>query len=474
MEVALLTPLLASLLPGARSWPPTLLLLWLLLLMYLPFNLVRLMSTLDWPRSRQRAILAVAVPLIYLFSLRALFYQPVSLLDFSWIGQFLGAVAESGNGEWQQNLAWFVLIVFLWWRGLRLIGKSFSIHSAGRRLRVGGLLLAPFIILISIDRVPWSIVPFILIFFFASLTAVALARVEEIEKQQSGRSVSLNPKWLVSVGFAALLLILAAAFVTLLISGQTMLTIFGWLDPLWRAAYTGGIVVVNTIFHLIEPILTLLSLFIEFLINLFRPMMAQLNEATAVPLENPLFSTPQATVIADVETGANNGFKAINILLMVAIVLAVTLALGRVYRKAEFAARESEFATKNSATPPTPQTGFGQKLRDRLGALRGWRTAASVRRIYQNMCRAAAVNGYPRAEAETPFEYLVTLAKAWPENQVDTRLVTDAYVMVRYGELPESAEALAEIRQAWKRLEASPPINTKKDPKRTMDLDPLN
>lgn len=474
MEVALLTPLLASLLPAVHSWPPELLLMWLLLLVYLPFNLVRLMSTLDWPRSRQRVILAVAVPLIYFFSLRALFYQPISLFDFSWIGQFFGTAAESGNAEWQQNLAWFVLIVFLWWRGLRLIGKSFSINNAGRRLRVGGLLLAPIIILVSMGHVPWSIVPFILIFFFASLTAVALSRVEEIEKQQSGHSVSLNPKWLFAVGLAAMLLILVTAFITFLVSGQTMLTIFGWFDPLWRAFYAGGIVVFNTIFHLLEPILTLLSLFIEFLVNLFKPMMAQLNQVTAVPIETALASTPQATAIVDVETGPNSGFKAINILLMIAIVLAVTLALGRVYRKAEFAASENNRATKSSTTKSTAKSGFGQRLRDRLGSLRGWRTAASVRRIYQNMCRAADVNGYPRAEAETPFEYLTTLAKAWPENQTDTRLVTEAYVMVRYGELPETAEALDAIRQAWKRLEALPPINAKKDQKRSLDLDPLN
>ena len=87
------------------------------------------------------------------------------------------------------------------------------------------------------------------------------------------------------------------------------------------------------------------------------------------------------------------------------------------------------------------------------------------------MCRAAAVNGYPRADAETPFEYLAALAKAWPENQADTHLVTEAYVMVRYGELPESAESLDEIRQAWKRIETVPPIDKRKAEQPTLDLD---
>ena len=468
MEVALLTPFLASVLPAAHSWPQGLLLLWLLLLIYLPFNLVRLMSTLDWPRSRQRLILATAVLLIYFFSLHALFYQPVSLFDWSWLGQFFGSIAASDDGEWRQNLGWFVLVVFLWWRGLRLVGKEFSIHSAGRRLRVGGLLIAPLVIGWTLNRLPWSVVPFILLFFLASLTAVTLSRVEEIEKAQSGRSVSLNPKWLIAVALAALLLIMTTAFITFITSGQTMLTLSGWLDPLWRALYAGSVVVFNTIFKLLEPLLNLLSWIIDLLVDLFTPMMAQLNEATPTPFENPLAVTPQATEAVEIKTGVNSGFKAINILLMVAIVLAVTLALGRVYRKAEFIARENEAATKTKVTKSTSRAGFGRRLLNRLGLLRGWRTAASIRRIYQNMCRAAAVNGYPRAGADTPFEYRAALSKAWPENQDDTRLITDAYVKVRYGELPESAAELDEIRQAWQRLEAAPPVDRAKSQQPTI------
>jgi len=474
MEVALLTPLVATLLPLSRNWPSGLLLIWLLLLMYLPFNLVRLLSTLDWPRSRQQLILAVTILLIYLLSLRALFFQPTSLFDFSWLGQLFGSIAEPENSLWQQSFGWFALVVFVWWRGLRLIGKEFSINSAGRRLRVGGLIIAPLIIGISVDRLPWSAVPFILLFFMTSLTAVALARVEEIEKQQSGLSASLNPKWLLSVSFAALLLILSAAFITFIISGETMLTIAGLFTPLWRALYAGGIVVFNTIFNLLEPVLNLLSLIIEFLIGLFTPMMEQLTEVTPAPVDSSMLPTSEATEIIEIEEGTNSGFKIINILLMIAIILAVTLALGRVYQKTEFTTRDSESAVKNSSKTAKSKNSLGHRLLKRLGALRGWRTAASIRRIYQNMCRAAAVNGYSRAEAETPFEYLTTLSKAWPENQADIRLITEAYVKVRYGELPESSEELDGLQEAWKRLQATPPIDENKAKKHKVDLDPLH
>ena len=473
MEVALLTPFVVIVLPLTRPWSSGLLLMWLLLLMYLPFNLVRLMSTLDWPRSRQQFILAVAILLIYLFTLRTLFFQPASLFDFRWIGQLFATIAEPENTVWLQSLGWFVLIVFVWWRGLRLIGKTFSINSAGRRLRVGALLIVPLIIALSINYLPWSIVPFILLFFFVSLTAVALARVEEIEKQQSGLSASINPKWLLSVGLAALLLIVAGAFSTFIVSGQTMLAIAKFLDPLQRALYAGSIVVFDTVFSLLEPILRLFSLVIEFLVGFLTPIMAKVLETPPSPIDYSIFPTPEATAIVAIEEGTKTGLKTINILLMIAIMLAVTLALGRVYRQAEFAARDSEAATKTTVNSSPPRLNFGQRLLDRLGLLYGWRTAASIRRIYQNMCRAAAINGYARAEAETPFEYLPTLSKAWPENQADTRLITETYVKIRYGELPESSEELEALRAAWKRLETTPPIDQKQAQKHKVDLDRL-
>ena len=75
-----------------------------------------------------------------------------------------------------------------------------------------------------------------------------------------------------------------------------------------------------------------------------------------------------------------------------------------------------------------------------------------IRRIYRDMCSMAGNSGYPRLESETPFEYLQTLRGAWPANTVETRLITEAYNRVRYGELPETQEEFDEIEEAWERL----------------------
>ena len=71
------------------------------------------------------------------------------------------------------------------------------------------------------------------------------------------------------------------------------------------------------------------------------------------------------------------------------------------------------------------------------------------------MCMAAAQKGYPRAEHETPYEYLATLAKAWPAQGAETTLITEAYNRAHYGELPENEAEMQQILDAWKRLSAA-------------------
>jgi hypothetical protein len=49
------------------------------------------------------------------------------------------------------------------------------------------------------------------------------------------------------------------------------------------------------------------------------------------------------------------------------------------------------------------------------------------------------------------------LARAWPAHRRETQLITRAYINIRYGELPETEGELAEIREAWRKLEENRP-----------------
>ena len=73
------------------------------------------------------------------------------------------------------------------------------------------------------------------------------------------------------------------------------------------------------------------------------------------------------------------------------------------------------------------------------------------------MSETAADHGYPRGHSETPYEYLATLSEAWPNYVVNSELITEAYIRVRYGEIPETKEEMDRITLAWGELRENPP-----------------
>jgi hypothetical protein len=99
---------------------------------------------------------------------------------------------------------------------------------------------------------------------------------------------------------------------------------------------------------------------------------------------------------------------------------------------------------------------------DRLGELAGlmsllgpgsrFLAAVSIRRIYVNLVRLATEAGYPRAKAQTPYEYLPILHRALPGSKEEVAVITEAYVNSHYGQVPDTREELQRIRDCWDRV----------------------
>lgn len=467
MDVAIITPIVLTLLPWARYWPPGTVLLWLWLLMLLPFNLSRLMGEIGLSAERQRTIMVFALLLTLFFTLQTLLYDATSLFDFSWTAEFLSHLGESGNLLWLRDLAIFLFSVFMWLRGIFLVGRKFEINRAGLRLRVGGLIIAPLVIWFSNGRLLWDTSSFLLLFFLSGLACIALVRAEEISNERVQASPILHPRWFSTVLAASLLIIFIAGTLTALITGDTGSSVFGWFSPLWAAISLGSTVIGITITYFAFPLLDLVFAILIPLLQLLRQI------GTAVvgfilwiislflgdPPPPPESAPPAAPTFAPTPGDLGLGDLSQNsdifaLLLMLAVVLLVSLTLTRLYKQAQLASQNGATITHDEEEEEdTP----GKKLLRRLGLWRGWRAAASIRRVYRQMCQAATAVGYPRSESETPYEYLKTLAKAWPENTADSRLITQAFVKIRYGELPETPEELEAILQAWQRLEQTKP-----------------
>lgn len=80
----------------------------------------------------------------------------------------------------------------------------------------------------------------------------------------------------------------------------------------------------------------------------------------------------------------------------------------------------------------------------------------TIRWAYARMERMGRKRGFPRPKAQTPYEYRTALKSAFPggENYIST--ITNAYVAIRYGELPENERELEAVRKALDALKTLP------------------
>jgi hypothetical protein len=212
--------------------------------------------------------------------------------------------------------------------------------------------------------------------------------------------------------------------------------------------------VIGVISYFSTPLIKVVEWILNFLIGLIGPFLREAMENIELITPEPVVDSQTAEEINEI-SGINSVLprQLISILTMTFIVLVVSLALSRPIRFLRPLSESDTELVNPLENLSGKRPSFGSRLLNRLGFLRRWQTAASIRRIYQDMCNLAGSSGYPRAESETPYEYLRTLKVAWPENPTQTKLITEAYNRVRYGEIPETAAELNEIEAAWKQLE---------------------
>jgi hypothetical protein len=428
--------------------------------------------------------MALTLFLIIIVTLPTLFHGGNDIFSFAWVSELIAAINDEGNNLWLRDVLLFGTIVLVWARGLQLARREYGINRAGLRLRVGGLILAPLIIWLANTTLLWDSSPYILLFFLAGLTAVALIRAEEIEKDQRGQALALNPRWLTAVLLASLLTIFTAGTLAIIISGESANSVIGWLAPVWNGLRLTGAVAFTTLFFLLVPLLELVDLFSNLLNQLLTAVGPWIQAKWAylgkilgkffmtqrTPLEqldgqgssNPLETRLIFEGIEGLGFQLSRNVQIIIVLLAIALILLVALLVSRLYRETKVAAQHGTFA-RGQGNDDLEDEGLLQRLLGRLGLLRDWQTAVSIRRIYRKMLRAADANGYPRLDAETPYEFLRTLAKVWPENRRETQLITTAYVKIRYGELPETEQELQEIKHAWRALEQTRPVEAVND-----------
>jgi hypothetical protein len=348
-----------------------------------------------------------------------------------------------------------VWVLFLWRRGVQFGNAYLTLVRASFGLRLGILSILVIAVIGSAElrNDMLAVVPF---FFLFGLYGASLARADSLNLDASGRQSPFGRGWMLA-------LLMVSTFVTFggyLLAHWLSGTEIGYLQ---RTLGIIGEGVLTVFFLLLSPILLALQVIYdiarakmpdEFVTPLTsRRDASNSNGGTSVPWLADLF-----VVLGDV--------------LVVALVISVILILlAFIWFLLVARGRRQEYEDEERETLGAGEVigGFRRSLRDSwrrladtLGLLRqfggghGLLAALTIRRMYARMEKLASARGYPRTPSETPYEFYQQLHHAFPGQGQAVQCITEAYVAVRYGNIPEDRSELAKVRLAWHLLRDSP------------------
>ncbi len=449
--VSVYAPLLVPPLQGVPLHTFILLLwAWILLNALLGHRL--LFSTLD--NRRLYAVLMAVPALTYILLARLLLFPRTPLLALHWLGPTLLRPLYLIHPGPELGLLLFVLLV--WWRGLGVVQMPGSLASVALRFRgqILGLVLG--IILLSTQHLG-DPVPSVWAFFLGSLMSLALVRVEAVGDLAGKAGQTFDRAWVgITLGMTAFIVGvggLLARVITLENAARAYPYVRPALQLLARVLFLLVAVIGFVIGRVVLYLIRLLFGETKIEINV-----SPLNVPQAPPPKRPSpvhWNTPWLKWLAahaELVVGA-----LILFLILAFIVVGVRREVKRLAR-----VREEE-ASVGSMGEMAADVGQGMRslwgrLRDAWHLLRHYGPGAtflaalSVHNIYVNLLRLSAQQGVTRREAETPYEHLQRLERAFPHLQGEMTAIVDAFVAAHYGDLAVDEDALDALRRAWERI----------------------
>jgi hypothetical protein len=367
------------------------------------------------------------------------------------------------------SLAILLSVTWLCWRGLRLANLPLSVREAALGFHVGVVVLS-LVALVSPAR---YVTAFVSTFFFSQLLAIALTRVETVSCVSGGRRLPSSGWWITALIGSTGVVILIAGAVSAFVLGLPPDQLLFWIAP-FIALITLPLLLLSLPFMgLIERIArTFLAAFVS-LVNALTTLVQQLQAL----MGQRLSFKPPALVVAVLRV-SGYVIGVLIILLALAVVASVVQMAGK--RRVQ-AAGEGGEQHESIWSGHELWRKLHARLVNRLAQLRnlagildrfgtgGLFAALTIRRIYAQTVRLAASRGYPRPAARTPYEHLAALRQAFPGCDSDVFQLTEAYVAVHYGELPERADALLEIRAAFERIKAQTQVTQKPGPRSSIE-----
>ncbi len=433
-----------------------LVLMGMLALVYL---LNRLMGFIDTSPIIHRSVLLLALLANVFIGLKMLLYtrEAVSL------GEILNRPLRTFQDMTDFIPAEFVVMVFVLlvsWRGIVYSDHQVGSVNALYSFRIGIIMFVLYGILPPYnDGSPFLA---LYIFLFFSLLAMTTARISVLAQLRGGQSVRVSRHWIAGimlvivgmVGFTALLVSFSQDRIFNLLS--TLLTWLVYLVVLLFSPlvflflqffiWLFGSIRIGEIFEGFMQLMKNLETLLNDMMNIMSGWLSQFNFEKAAAFFEYLARLKPLYLWG----------------ILGLLVAAILLGLRRyIFRGDSLDGHEMQTEGIDEdllqLLRSTLRRGL-DKLADnlddilRLRRARRLLAAARIRRIYAMLLGLNARLDNPRPTSRTPLEFLPQMEQVFPALSKELTIITDTYLLVRYGEAPESAEDLDQVETAWKRV----------------------
>ncbi len=353
-----------------------------------------------------------------------------------------------------------LLALIISWRGMAYLRIETTPRDVMFRFQMGVIM---FCVFAALHPTPELIPVFtIYSFLFFSLLAMSSSRISILAEMRGGKRIPFDKQWFIGMSVFIMGWVGIAALAVSLIKEpifDIFLNIVSWfiyllvllLSPfMWLLMY---LVFWVANFLNIEAISDLFNNLIESLGDLVQSIYAVVTDWFSRTGLDEIFSW----------LGNIGAYKPVFLWGILLLILVLILMTTRRMLSKEVTLDEDEiesllsdddlFSLLRSAL----KRGWERLTNEVAHALHLERTgkllsAVRIRRIYARLMKLSAKLGYARPVSVTPIEFLPSLQELFPDNARDLQVITDAYLVVRYGELPERLDQVEDVQTAWKNV----------------------
>lgn len=345
------------------------------------------------------------------------------------------------------------ILLWLFLRGSSAARKGVGTFAVQRHFRLGVVMFLLYSALAFTAMRDLPGLGIFTVFLFSTLLAMAAARISILGRLRGGRRNPFSRSWFGGMTTGVAITILAGLSAAMLATGRFLL--------FYRQVLIGLLFSAVTI--TLSPFLFILGLFADTQVEAApappsTPELPPWEQDGFMPQFSETLSKQVDIIPPEYRIYFYWGLTAVAILIVVGLFFGIRTVTRR---------REMVELTEYVLQPGDWLSRFRKDLERRrkeiqdslFGASRLARgqqllAAARIRRIYAALIELAETFGAPRDPAQTPLEYMGVLQRRLPAAQQDIRTITDAYLKVRYGELPEHADEVRIVDNAWTNVQA--------------------